>query len=128
MPLKKISVDPDWTSILQGHLPYTIDLSEQEIQCQLLFSLLLHLNLSLRDFIFFIFESKLPAVRMRVGSPMSARGNRRSSFLPSALFKLWIDNFPGSQPALDELIVQPRAKEIVYGKMTLLRHNNIINA
>ena len=49
MPLKKFSVDPDWTSILQGHLPYTIDLSEQEIQCQLLFSLLLHLNLSLRD-------------------------------------------------------------------------------
>jgi hypothetical protein len=114
MALNEFAINPDWDRIFNDSTFLTIESGNTEIQCQLLFSLLLHFKqLSLRQFLCFVFDSKLPAVRMRAGSLMSAKGNRRESFLPPTLFELWKQNFPSCQSSLDQLIILPRAKEIV---------------
>ncbi|KAF8176951.1 hypothetical protein BJ912DRAFT_857190 [Pholiota molesta] len=122
MALNGFSVNPNWKTILEDSSFTAIGLETTDLQCQILFSLLVHFNLSIRHFVSFLFDSELPAVKMRAGAVMSTKGNRIDSFLPPILFELWQQNFPASRSSLDQLVILPRAKEIV-----LAESNKIIN-
>jgi hypothetical protein len=113
MVLTGFSVDPNWKGVLEDPSFTAIGLETTELQCQILFSLLVHFNLPVRHFVCFIFESKLAPVEMRAGAVLSTKGNRIDSFLPPTLFELWQQNFPACQSSLDQLVILPRAKEIV---------------
>lgn len=119
-----LSVHPNWAQILSdttgatggtGHLAI-------ELQCHLVFSLILHLNLSVRDFLFFIFESDIRTVKQCAGTFMGYKSNWATPFSPARLFSAWHERFPRSRKHLHELIIKPCAKEI-----TLDESNTIIN-
>ncbi|KAJ6620184.1 hypothetical protein B0H10DRAFT_1946243 [Mycena sp. CBHHK59/15] len=64
--LATLTAEPDWNLIL-APLFTPRDLETPQIQCQLVFSLLTFLTLSIRDFLFFLFKSPIPMVKQRVG-------------------------------------------------------------
>ncbi|KAH7905194.1 hypothetical protein BJ138DRAFT_1106182, partial [Hygrophoropsis aurantiaca] len=115
-------VNADWDGLLSGPLAPAIDLQSTEMQCQLVFTLILYLNLSIRDLLFFIFESKISTVKHRAGMFMAFDRRRDIPFAPAKLYKIWHDRFPRSKPHLHDLIIEDCANEIV-----LEESNAVIN-
>jgi hypothetical protein len=104
-----MDVNPDWAALLSQVSPAP-DLQNPQIQCQLLFSLLLFFGLSIQQFLVFLFESTIPTVRHRAGLFM---GNHSSHvFAPQRIFKAWHDRFPKSIPHLHSTIIKPCMDEI----------------
>ncbi|KAJ7803566.1 hypothetical protein B0H14DRAFT_3777036 [Mycena olivaceomarginata] len=104
-----MDVNPDWAALLSQVSPAP-DLQNPQIQCQLLFSLLLFFGLSIQQFLVFLFESTIPTVRHRAGLFM---GNHSShGFAPQRIFKAWHDRFPKSIPHLHSTIIKPCMDEI----------------
>ncbi|KAJ7153178.1 hypothetical protein C8R43DRAFT_1187881 [Mycena crocata] len=102
-------VDPDWKTLL-APLEATSNLGNLQTRCHLVFTLLIFLGLSVREFLFFLFESAIPEVKQRVGIFM---GNSSThGFAPARLFKTWHDRFPRSIPHLHESIIKPCMEEI----------------
>ncbi|KAJ7780674.1 hypothetical protein DFH07DRAFT_765192 [Mycena maculata] len=99
--LEGLDVNPDWKLLILSLEP-TPNLNSLEIRCQLVFSLLVFLGLSLREFLFFLFESAIPSVKQRAGIFMSS--NQAHSFAPRHLFQLWHERFPKSIPHLHSTI------------------------
>ncbi|KAJ7877387.1 hypothetical protein B0H14DRAFT_3783481 [Mycena olivaceomarginata] len=100
-----MDVNPDWAALLSQVSPAP-DLQNPQIQCQLLFSLLLFFGLSIQQFLIFLFESTIPTVRHRAGLFM---GNHSShGFAPQRIFKAWHDRFP--KPCMDEIALQESDK------------------
>ncbi|KAJ6541295.1 hypothetical protein B0H10DRAFT_1970789 [Mycena sp. CBHHK59/15] len=64
--LATLTAEPDWNLVL-APLFTPRDLETPQIQCQLVFSLLTFLTLSIRDFLFFLFKCPIPMVKQRVG-------------------------------------------------------------
>ncbi|KAJ6613458.1 hypothetical protein B0H10DRAFT_1951485 [Mycena sp. CBHHK59/15] len=107
--LATLTAEPDWNLVL-APLFTPRDLETPQIQCQLVFSLLTFLTLSIRDFLFFLFESPIPMVKQRVGIFM---GNHPTmGFAPGRLFRAWHDRFPKSIPQLHSTIIKPCMEEI----------------
>ncbi|KAJ7200786.1 hypothetical protein GGX14DRAFT_371815 [Mycena pura] len=105
--LDGIDVNPDWAALL-SNLP--VDLKNPQTQCHLLFTLLVFFSLSVREFLVFLFESSIPAVKQRVGIFM---GNTQTNgFGPERVFKAWHNRFPRSVPHLHSMIVKPCMHEI----------------
>lgn len=121
--LDGFSVDPQWRERFNT-TPFgpTVKLREVEIQCQIVFSLIIYFNLSLRDFLFFIFESNIHAVKLRAGVFLSHNPNNKDRFLPSTLYHLWHNRFPKCRPHLDRFLIEPWAQKLV-----LNESNAIIN-
>ncbi|KAJ7506016.1 hypothetical protein B0H11DRAFT_1903935 [Mycena galericulata] len=107
--LEGLNVNPDWKSLLSSLEP-TPNLASLEIRCQLVFSLLVFLGLSLREFLFFLFESAIPSVKQRAGIFMSS--HQAHGFAPQHLFKLWHERFPKSVPHLHSTIIKPCMEEL----------------
>ncbi|KAJ7860555.1 hypothetical protein B0H14DRAFT_3445956 [Mycena olivaceomarginata] len=104
-----MDVNPDWAALLSQVSPAP-DLQNPQIQCQLLFSLLLFFGLSIQQFLVFLFESTIPTVRHRAGLFM---GNHpHHGFAPQRIFKAWHDRFPKSIPHLHSTIIKPCMDEI----------------
>ena len=114
MSSNSLEINPDWGLLLSADsgLDNGTNLT-QEHQCQLVFSLILYLNLSLKDFIFFLFESKIRSVRHRAGLFMSCRSSLTANFAPAKLYTLWWTHFSHCRQHLADYIIQPHAKEIV---------------
>ncbi|KAJ7197457.1 hypothetical protein GGX14DRAFT_574239 [Mycena pura] len=75
---------------------------------------------SVREFLVFLFESSIPAVKQRVGIFM---GNTQTNdFGPERVFKAWHNRFPGSVPHLHSMIVKPCMHE-----MALKESDQVIN-
>ncbi|KAJ7178013.1 hypothetical protein C8R46DRAFT_888180 [Mycena filopes] len=107
--LAGFDVNPDWGTLLSQVSPPP-NLQSPQIQCQLVFSLLLFLGLSIREFLVFIFESSIPVVKHRAGMFM---GNHTSNgFAPGRIFRAWHDRFPKSIPHLHSAIIKPCMEEI----------------
>ncbi|KAJ7189292.1 hypothetical protein GGX14DRAFT_580814 [Mycena pura] len=108
--LDGIDVNPDWAALL-CNLPSSVDLKNPQTQCHLLFTLLVFFSLpSVREFLVFLFESSIPAVKQRVGIFM---GNTQTNdFGPERVFKAWHNRFPRSVPHLHSMIVKPCMHEI----------------
>ncbi|KAJ6495492.1 hypothetical protein C8R45DRAFT_1095125 [Mycena sanguinolenta] len=104
-----MDTNPDWESLLSQISP-TPDLQNPEIQCQILFSLLLFFGLSVQHFLVFLFESTLAPVKHRAGLFM--RYNPAHGFAPQRIFKAWHDRFPKSVPHLHSTIIKPCMDEI----------------
>ncbi|KAF7372356.1 hypothetical protein MVEN_00095800 [Mycena venus] len=104
-----MDVNPDWAALLSQVSPAP-DLQNPQIQCQLLFSLLLFFGLSIRQFLVFLFESTIPTVRHRAGLFMGNHPNH--GFAPQRIFKAWHDCFPKSIPHLHSTIIKPCMDEI----------------
>ncbi|KAJ7789549.1 hypothetical protein B0H14DRAFT_2627145 [Mycena olivaceomarginata] len=68
---------------LLSQLTPTVNLQNPQIQCQLVFSLLVFLGLSLREFLAFLFESTIPEAGMFMGYRKSNR------FAPEQIFRAW---------------------------------------
>ncbi|KAJ7709249.1 hypothetical protein B0H14DRAFT_3172483 [Mycena olivaceomarginata] len=104
-----LDVNPDWATMLAQINP-TLDLQNPQLQCQLLFSLLVFLGTSIREFLLFLFESTVPAVRHRAGIFM---GNHpHNGFGPTHIYRAWHDRFPKSVPHLHSTLVKPCMDEI----------------
>ncbi|KAJ7890896.1 hypothetical protein B0H14DRAFT_3700502 [Mycena olivaceomarginata] len=104
-----LDVNPDWGTLLAPLLA-SLDATKPRIQCQLVFSLLVFLGLSIRDLLFFLFESSIPVVKQRVGIFM---GNHPTlGFAPQRVYAAWHDRFPRSIPHLHSTIVKPCMDEI----------------
>ncbi|KAJ7809873.1 hypothetical protein B0H13DRAFT_1927660, partial [Mycena leptocephala] len=118
-PPSGMGVDPDWAALLSQVSP-PLDLQNPQIQCQLLFSLLLFFGLSIREFLLFLFESTIPAVRHRAGMFMG--NSSQHNFAPEQIFRAWHDRFPKSIPHLHSTIIEPCMEEIA-----LKESNRVIN-
>ncbi|KAJ7895935.1 hypothetical protein B0H14DRAFT_3125075 [Mycena olivaceomarginata] len=104
-----LDVNPDWATMLAQINP-TLDLQNPQLQCQLLFSLLVFLGTSIQEFLLFLFESTVPAVRHRAGIFM---GNHpHNGFGPTHIYRAWHDRFPKSVPHLHLTLVKPCMDEI----------------
>ncbi|KAJ7789131.1 hypothetical protein B0H14DRAFT_3574840 [Mycena olivaceomarginata] len=104
-----LDVNPDWATMLAQINP-TLDLQNPQLQCQLLFSLLVFLGTSIREFLLFLFESTVPAVRHRAGIFM---GNHpHNGFGPTHIYRAWHDRFPKSVLHLNSTLVKPCMDEI----------------
>jgi hypothetical protein len=109
----------DWEALLlpiQG----TTSLTNFEIKCQLVFSLLIFLNLSIRDYLVFLFESTIPALKKRVGQFMGY--SETKEYGPERVFRAWHTRFPKSIPHLHAMVTRPCMREIA-----LQESDNIIN-
>ncbi|KAJ7716101.1 hypothetical protein DFH07DRAFT_785474 [Mycena maculata] len=93
--LEGLDVNPDWKSLILSLEP-TPNLNSLEIRCRLVFSLLVFLGLSLREFLFFLFESAIPSLKQRAGIFMSS--HQAHGLAPRHLFQLWHERFPKSIP------------------------------
>ncbi|KAJ6447733.1 hypothetical protein C8R45DRAFT_1115724 [Mycena sanguinolenta] len=111
-------VQVDWATLLLP-IQTTTNLTNLEIKCQLVFSLLIFLNLSIRDFLIFLFESMIPEVK-RVGQFMGYSDTKE--YGPEHIFRGWHMRFPKSIPHLHSLVTRPCMREIV-----LQESDNIIN-
>jgi hypothetical protein len=108
-PQESLDVNPDWGTLLAPLLA-SLDATKPRIQCQLVFSLLVFLGLSIRDLLFFLFESSIPVVKQRVGIFM---GNHPTlGFAPQRVYAAWHDRFPRSIPHLHSTIIKPCMDEI----------------
>ncbi|KAJ6497939.1 hypothetical protein DFH09DRAFT_1103341 [Mycena vulgaris] len=65
-PQATLDVNSDWPTLLSP-LASTPGFSTPQFQCHLVFSLLMYLGLSVREFLFVLFESSIPVVKQRVG-------------------------------------------------------------
>jgi hypothetical protein len=92
-----LDVNPDWGALLSQLTP-TINLQNPQIQYQLVFSLLVFLRLSLQEFLAFLFESTIPAVKHRAG--MFIGYSKSNRFAPERIFCAWHGCFPKSIPYL----------------------------
>ncbi|KAJ6574474.1 hypothetical protein B0H19DRAFT_1254180 [Mycena capillaripes] len=99
-PLNGLDVNTDW-SILLSQVSPAPNLQSPQIQCQLVFSLLIFLGLSIREFLIFLFESTIPVVKHRAA---------------------WHDRFPKSIPHLHSTII-----ELCMGEIALEESNHVIN-
>ncbi|KAJ7762711.1 hypothetical protein DFH07DRAFT_401250, partial [Mycena maculata] len=108
-PGHSLDVNPDWSTLLDP-VQTTVSLNNLEIRCQLVFSLLIFLGLSIREFLFFLFESSISEVRQRVGIFMG--NSKTNGFGPERVFKAWHDRFPKSIPHLHSIIIKPCMEEI----------------
>ncbi|KAJ6470459.1 hypothetical protein C8R45DRAFT_1218299 [Mycena sanguinolenta] len=104
-----MDTNPDWESLLSQISP-TPDLQNPEIQCQILFSLLIFFGLSIQQFLVFLFESSIAPVKHRAGLFM--RYHPAHGFAPERIFKAWHDHFPKSVPHLHSKIIKPCMDEI----------------
>ncbi|KAJ6605655.1 hypothetical protein B0H10DRAFT_2229014 [Mycena sp. CBHHK59/15] len=112
-PVPSLDVNPDWETLLL-QLQASTDLNSTSIRCQLVFSLLVFLGLSVRDFLVFLFESSIPKVKQRVGIFM---GNSSiTGFGPERIFKAWHQRFPKSRPHLHSTIIKPCMEELALHK------------
>lgn len=116
MSSEGFEIDPQWAERLKEPFSNSANLRDTETQCRLVFSLILYLNLSLRDFIFFLFESNLEAVRHRAGIFLGYSPNKTDPFAPARVYQAWHDNFPKCQQYLHEFLVASCAEEIVLGE------------
>ncbi|KAJ7793741.1 hypothetical protein B0H14DRAFT_3559321 [Mycena olivaceomarginata] len=108
-PQESLDVNPDWGTLLAPLLA-SLDATKHRIQCQLVFSLLVFLGLSIRDFLFFLFESSIPVVKQRV---VIFTGNQPTlGFAPQRVYAAWHDRFPKSIPHLHSTIIKPCMDEI----------------
>ncbi|KAJ7939789.1 hypothetical protein B0H13DRAFT_2497556 [Mycena leptocephala] len=114
-----LDVNPDWEALLSNLSP-SPDLRDPQIQCQLVFSLVLFFGLSVRQFLLFLFESTIPVVRHRAGMFMS--NHPQNGFAPGHIFKAWHERFPKSIPHLHSTIIKPCMDEIA-----LQESNTVIN-
>lgn len=112
--LEGFVVDPNWRERF-GAKPFdpSVKLRETEVQCQIVFSLILHLNLSLQDFLFFVFNCDLKSVKQRVGIFLAYNPNNGDSFAPSVLYNAWHERFPKCQKYLHRFLIKPCAEEIL---------------
>ncbi|KAJ7839705.1 hypothetical protein B0H14DRAFT_3869657 [Mycena olivaceomarginata] len=95
-PLQEsLDVNPDWGTLLAPLLA-SLDTTKPRIQCQLVFSLLVFLGLSIRDLLFFLFESSIPVVKQRVGIFMGNHPTLR--FALSAFTPPGTTDFPEASP------------------------------
>ncbi|KAJ7496051.1 hypothetical protein B0H11DRAFT_1910318 [Mycena galericulata] len=108
-PGHSLDVNSDWNTLL-APLQTTVSLNNLEIRCQLVFSLLIFLGLSIREFLFFLFESSISEVKQRVGIFMG--NSKTNGFGPERVFKAWHDRFPKSIPHLHSTIIKPCMEEI----------------
>ncbi|KAJ7251604.1 hypothetical protein C8J57DRAFT_1520416 [Mycena rebaudengoi] len=104
-----LDVDPDWRTLLSP-LSGTPGFNTPQFQCHLVFSLLVYVGLSLREFICFLFESSIPVVKQRAGIFMG--NHREHGFAPQRIFKAWHERFPKSSPYLHATIIKPCMEEI----------------
>ncbi|KAJ7786989.1 hypothetical protein B0H14DRAFT_3506087 [Mycena olivaceomarginata] len=107
--LEGFDANPDWGALLSQISPPP-NLQSPQIQCQLVFSLLLFLGLSIREFLIFLFESTLPVVKNRAGIFMG--NQKKNGFAPGRIFHAWHDRFPKSIPHLHSTIIKPCVEEI----------------
>lgn len=117
----RLSVAPDWQNILATGIPGT-NLHDTALKCQLIFTLLVFLNLSLRDLIFFFLESTIPEVKQTAGLFLAHKPSWAIPFAPAHVYAAWHDRFPKSRPHLHAML-SSCAKEIV-----LEESDRIINA
>jgi hypothetical protein len=109
-PVPPFEVKPDW-NILLGSLEKPANLNNLQTRCQLVFSLLVFLGLlSVREFLFYLFESSIPEVKQRVGIFMG--NSKTNGFAPERVFRAWHDRFPKSVPHLHSTIIRPCMEEI----------------
>lgn len=99
-----LTIDPNWDDILSSSLPPAVKLTDIVTQCHLVFSLILYLKLSLRELIWFIFESNIPIVKQRAGLFMAHKDSWATPFAPARLFSVWLTRWPRSKPYLLEMI------------------------
>ena len=115
-PIEGFVVDPNWRERF-GVKPFdpspSVKLRDTEVQCQIVFSLILHLNLSLRDFLFFIFKSDLKSVKQQAGIFLAYNPNNDDSFAPTILYNTWHERFPKCQKYLHRFLIKPCAEEII---------------
>ncbi|KAJ7813607.1 hypothetical protein B0H14DRAFT_3749508 [Mycena olivaceomarginata] len=104
-----LDVTPDWGALLSQISPPP-NLQSPQIQCQLVFSLLLFLGLSIREFLLFLFESTIPVVKHRAGMFMG--NHTQNGFAPGRIFWAWHNRFPKSIPHLHSTIIKPCMEEI----------------
>lgn len=116
-----LTIDPNWDEILLPSLPSTVNLTDIQVQCHLVFSLILYLKLSLREFLWFIFESNIPAVKRKAGLFMANKDSWAIPFAPAHLFSVWLARWPRSKPFLLEMI-KPCVQDVI-----LEESNKIIN-
>ncbi|KAJ7663559.1 hypothetical protein B0H14DRAFT_3539893 [Mycena olivaceomarginata] len=107
--LEGFDVNPDWGALLSQISPAP-NIQNPQIQCQLVFSLLLFLGLSIQEFLIFLFQSTLPVVKHRAGMFMGS--HKKNGFAPGRIFRAWHDCFPGSIPYLHSTIIKPCMEEI----------------
>ncbi|KAJ7367060.1 hypothetical protein DFH08DRAFT_797902 [Mycena albidolilacea] len=107
--LEGFDVNPDWGALLCQLSPAP-NLQSPQIQCQLVFSLLLSLGLSIREFLIFLFKSTIPVVKHQVGMFMG--NHKQNGFTPGRIFWAWHDRFPKSIPHLHSAIIKLCMKEI----------------
>ncbi|KAH7905106.1 hypothetical protein BJ138DRAFT_1018176 [Hygrophoropsis aurantiaca] len=107
-------VNPDWEDLLQD-LPCPSDSESRGVkfQCHLVFTLIVYLNLSLRDFLFFLFESSIPSVRQRAGTFMGNNPTWEVPFAPARMYQAWHSRFPRCVDHLHDTIVKQCAEEII---------------
>lgn len=120
MSKRTLEVNPLWDAFLSNDSSLK-DL-DQDHQCQLVFSLILHLNLSVRDFIFFIFESQISTVKHRAGLFMAHKSPE--TFAPSKLYSIWHAKFKNSRSYLHEQIIKPCSEEIILQESNLFIEDN----
>jgi len=85
-----------------------------ENKLHLIFSLLVFLEISLAQFFTFVFSSKIEKVKARAGRFMGyteSANNEDIRFPPSAIWHMWLENFPKCKPHVYEMI-RPTACEI----------------
>lgn len=107
--LPPLEVNPNWEALLSP-LRATASLLSISIRCQLVFSLLVFLGLSVLEFLIFRFGRSMPVVKQRAGIFV---GNRSSTSLgPERIFWAWNDPFPKSILHLHSTIIQLCMDEI----------------
>lgn len=122
---QELLVLPDWRQILATPGPDGVplaDIRNIEHQCHMVFSLILFLNLSLRELLYFIFETNIAVVKQRAGIFMSYNPTWEVHFAPERIYRAWHEHFPRSRKHLHTFITEPCAKEII-----LDESNKIIN-
>jgi len=89
-----------------------------ENKLHLIFSLLVFLEISLAQFLTFIFSSKIEKVKSRAGRFMGyteTANDEDTRFPPSAIWRMWLENFPKCKSHIYEMI-RPTACEIALGE------------
>ncbi|KAH7922412.1 hypothetical protein BV22DRAFT_1048892 [Leucogyrophana mollusca] len=99
-----LMVNSDWGNILKG-LP-SLELRGTQFHCHLVFTLLVHLNLSLCDFLFFLFESGIPILKQRAGTFMGYNPTWQVPFAPVTIYKAW------HKPCTEEVVLKESNKVI----------------